>query len=168
MLLQYSMDQHSNNLLINLENEKPKKPKKVKPYAENEALRRGQKKYKEKNREAVLEYARQYNKTWRETEDKEVVKAKQREKAARYYQKKREMKTLQKQQEALLNNKTTTEESTSNKSTSIQSSTNIENNISEPDIEVVKAKQREKSSKVLPKEKGYEEGITKAARSFIK
>ena len=42
------MEQHSNNLPINLENEKPKKPKKVKPYAENEALRRGLKNTKRK------------------------------------------------------------------------------------------------------------------------
>ena len=42
-------------------------------------------------------------------------------------------KELQKQQEALLNDKTVAEESTSIEDTTSQSSSNIENNITEPD-----------------------------------
>ena len=76
--------------------EKPKKPRKIKPFAENEALKRAQKKYAAKNREKLLEYARVYNKKWRETEDYEVVKAKQREKARKHYYKKKLLKQQEK------------------------------------------------------------------------
>ena len=40
----------ANNEILKDTLEKPKKPKKVKPYAENEALKRGQKKYFEKTK----------------------------------------------------------------------------------------------------------------------
>ena len=75
---------------------KDKKPKKVKPYSENEALQRGQKKYFEKNRELILQKRREIYKRWLESQDIEVVRAKQREKSRKYYQNKKMMKELQK------------------------------------------------------------------------
>ena len=74
---------------------KDKKPKKVKPYSENEALQRGQKKYFEKNRELILQKRREIYKRWLESQDIEVVRAKQREKSRKYYQNKKLLKESQ-------------------------------------------------------------------------
>ena len=67
----------------------------AKKYSENEALKRAQKKYYEQNKEVRLEYARKFNANWRRTEDYEIVKQKQRERAKRHYEKKRLMKKQQ-------------------------------------------------------------------------
>ena len=75
---------------------KDKKPKKVKPYSENEALQRGQKKYFEKNKEMILQKRREIYKRWVESQDIEDVRAKQREKSRKYYQNKKMLKELQK------------------------------------------------------------------------
>ena len=104
-----------------------KKPKKVKPYSENEALKRGQKKYFEKNREAILKMRREIYKRWRERQDIEVLRAKQRERSAKYYQNKRMLKELEKQQEE---NSEVASSINENEVTSSQS-TNIETSESE-------------------------------------
>ena len=64
----------------------------AKKYSENEALKRAQRKYYEKHKETRLEYARKFNENWRRTEDYEIVKQKQRERAKRHYEKKKLMK----------------------------------------------------------------------------
>ena len=78
-----------------------KKRKPPPKYSENEALRRAQKKYFENNKEKRLQHSREANKKWRETEDREIVLAKQRERAKRHYEKKKLLKKRAKEMEDL-------------------------------------------------------------------
>ena len=61
-------------------------------YSENDALKRAQRKYYENHKESRLDYARKFNENWRRTEDYEIVKQRQRERAKRHYEKKKLMK----------------------------------------------------------------------------
>ena len=78
--------QESNEVVIEASTQKRKPPPK---YSENEALKRAHRKYYENNREKRLQESREANRKWRETEDREVVLAKQREIAKRHYEKKK-------------------------------------------------------------------------------
>ena len=81
--------QESNEVVIEASIKKRKPPPK---YSENEALKRAHRKYYENNREKRLQESREANRKWRETEDREIVLAKQRERAKRHYEKKKLLK----------------------------------------------------------------------------
>ena len=74
------------------------KPK-IKPYNENAALKRAQKRYYEKNKEEKLKHNKEYRQTWLASKDLEELRLKQRESCKRYYNKKKLLKEVQQEQE---------------------------------------------------------------------
>ena len=72
------------------------KPK-TRPYRDNEALRRAQKKYYENNKEEKLRQRAIYYKTWLESQNIDVMKAKRRQAAKIRYERSKALNILAKQ-----------------------------------------------------------------------
>ena len=70
---------------------------KARPYRDNEALRRAQKRYYENNKEKKLEQSRTYYKSWLESPNIDEVKAKRKQTAKLRYERNKPLQILTKE-----------------------------------------------------------------------